>query len=321
MLTLNLVQKIRGSYTFEDLEITEAINVNGSIIDPSGTRKLLNPTLVDTTHIKSNANFKSLEVTGTIHFGDINQGQIDAILEDIVTKTDDLVIFNSLKEIRSVLVKNNFVIERNELNGIGLNTFLTKNQIEKLSFEVITGHVTIDNLDIHGLIDDMNIADEFSRIVKLNEDTFVESKLEFNNSDELVDIFANILNIGSINEPASLPQNDEINEEVYAGDQYFDSIKADEVHIYGDFEGAIEGIDFKYYDSFRLSISKDQNISGEYIVKEGHINNLSTTNINGVSIVFIKPFVDVDKNMREKLVTGQLHVNGNVLIMFLNELC
>lgn len=79
----------------------------------SGVRRLLNPTLLDTTHIASNINFKSLEVTGTIHVkNNVNEGTIKPIFEDIVYTTDENMILNELKEIRSIESVNSLFIGR-----------------------------------------------------------------------------------------------------------------------------------------------------------------------------------------------------------------
>lgn len=228
------------------------------------------------------------------------------------------MVINALKQIKEITVDDGIHIDSNKISDISLNTFLTRNNIQDLSFDILQGNISIEELELHGLFNGYNMGAVFQDIVKLDEDTYVNSHLIFNNSDHFVDIYANNLYIERLNEQNEQnklleePTDEDVN--IYY-DMYYEDLKADEIYVDGEFVGDIEGFDMDYYDAYRLSVTRDENITGKYTIRNGQVDYLQTVMVNEVFMAFIEPFTHIESKMMEKLYTGALHIEGNLIIL------
>lgn len=226
---------------------------------------------------------------------------------------EENVVLNSFKRFDQLNIDTNLKVDSNTINDTPLENLLTKDTPQELSFENIKGNVTIENLEITGLLDNMDISKEFENIVKINEDAIIESQIIFDNNDRHVDIYSKELKIGTLNEnqnKTSFIPNADTNEVILNHEVFFENLKADEVYIDGDFNGEIYDFDLKYFDENRFSVSREQNVTGEYTVGEGVVNDVDTANINDIATVFIEPFVDIDGIMTGKFYSNNLDIDG-----------
>ncbi|GLV35270.1 female sterile (1) Nasrat [Carabus blaptoides fortunei] len=327
IITCSLNQTIPGNFTFSSLEISESLSVNGSIIIGENNEKFIpNPTLEDTHTLNANVIFSNLQVDGVVTVSNkIGNLTINQIFENVVYKDEERVTINAQKEFtNSIRVKHNLEIESNSINDNDINDFITLDTEQVIDANTITGNITIDNLDIDGLVNGENYTELLNDLIRLDRDEDIDAEIIFENTEDVPDIVASELYINNINDLSSEDLVWTTGDRVFGEDVHFDNVKAEHADILKDFEYEIECFDINEYDENRLSLTRDQTITGKYKIESGHVDKIETAKINDYEWDFIKHFVNVDELLYEKLTSGQLrigelHVKDSLNIESLNE--
>lgn len=181
---------------------------------------------------------------------------------------------------------------------------------QEIDTNIITGNITIDNLDIDGLVNGENYTELFNDFIRLDADEDVDAEIIFVNTEDVPDILASELYINNVNALSSEDLVWTTGDRVFEEDIHFDNVKADHAEVLKDLEYEIECFDINEYDENRLSLTRDQTITGKYKIESGHVDKIQTAKINDYEWDFIKHFLKVDELLYEKLMNGQLRIGG-----------
>ncbi|XP_055383336.1 uncharacterized protein LOC129613349 [Condylostylus longicornis] len=322
-VTLSTNQTITGKTTFRQLEVSELLEVNGTISGRGLKDFLSNPTILETTVINAACRFNVLEINGTVKVVEKFNGQdLDVILENIIYKNEienDSIVIESKKIFnRGIEFTDNIEIKSNNLNDIPINNFVTKDTVQELEFNKIVGDIEIENLELSGTFDSINIQNLFENTTmidgnQLRNSTLIVENPEFLNISEL--IVLNLLNGESINDFVN------INEDMEFENFELDTIIADLVETQVDIEGSsgiLNGIELRELNVTDNELNIIKNNTNELYFEELTIeNDLDIINLNGFefskAIQLLERVHDIPFMVKQGLITiRELIVNGNI---------
>lgn len=146
---------------------------------------LSNPTLRDTTKIKSSMFFNTLEVDGPIYVtGTIDDIALDDVLSDIVYKHEPTPVITSFKQFASVQAPN-IQLTSGLINDIPFSSFVTKDTEQTFNVSTLPANVTFERLNLDGLFDSINITELDMNSIKLFGDQYTNAELVFQDGDYL----------------------------------------------------------------------------------------------------------------------------------------
>lgn len=145
---------------------------NGTISGRHLDDFLANPTLQQINHIDSNCLVNSIEVDGSIYIQHtLNDIDLDALLSDVVFKHEPNRKCKSFKTFQSISAPN-IVLSSNLVNGISLDSFVTRDTDQSFNVDNIHGDIFFSHLNLDGLINGINVTDLDLNAVKFNLSTF-----------------------------------------------------------------------------------------------------------------------------------------------------
>nr|CAH7764967.1 unnamed protein product [Callosobruchus chinensis] len=186
IVTLSTDQDIPAKLTFNTLHVIKKLNVTGTVLDEQGIAFSQNPTLLHSNILKTNVNFRDIEIEGNVVVNnDFNGASFNDILEDIVYQDTSDVAISAMKNFRKpVTVQDQLTITTDSINSVHLKSLVTKDTRQHLKLNRLNGDVTIRNLLVLGNYDGKNITTFEEELVKLTGDQYIASTLIF--MDELV---------------------------------------------------------------------------------------------------------------------------------------
>lgn len=278
---------------------------------------LPNPSILQSKVINSTCQFKNLDVRGSIFIrGRINKIKLDDLLSDVVYTNDPNPVISSRKIFENVYFNGEVSVTSNLINGIDMDSFLTKSSEQVLDISEISGNVTFAYLEIDGVFNGVNITELDLNSIKVVGDQFTEAELIFNNQEEdgLVDIRANEIRISE--KYNSFRSDDFIlttRDFVLRSDVLFKDVLVDHLELKRDLigNGIVNKINLEYFDRTRFSLSQPQEITRSFYIKSGRVlGNLDVKKINEIEMVnFLDSYTNIT-NIENRILNGQISVEN-----------
>ncbi|KAG5895616.1 hypothetical protein JTB14_017725 [Gonioctena quinquepunctata] len=322
LVTLSTDQIIPSKLTFENLKLTEELNVTGKILGEFVGKFVPNPTLDTTGFIKSNVDFKNLEVEGNIILeNNFNGENFEKLLNDLVYLDEDIANITGAKMFsKGLAVLRNLEIDSKSINTVNLESFVTKDTDQNLHISLLKGDITIGSLKVEGRYDGVDIAEFDESLVKLTGEQFISSTLIFT---EHVDV-GNLEITGKLNEL-------EASEYLYTSGHgeipknvTFEDIVVENLLVEGDFTGKWSDVDLLNVTKRYLSFTKNQTIDVDFHIKESTVDRLDARKINGLNYGDLfdeSRFLDTVKEMLNNgsSKVGNLKVDGSLHLITVNN--
>lgn len=325
VITLSQEQVIPGLTIFNQLEVSETLEVNGSVSGRHLDDFLANPSILQTKLIKAETIFQSLIIEGPVYIRDHCNGiNLDTMLADVIYKSDASIICPSFKRFNSIDVAK-LELSSNLINDIDVGRYLTTDTDQELRIDRIVGNVFVKNLFVDGLFDFINITELDENAIKLSGEQFTGVELIFDGKNGHLDV--NNIEIMKTCNGHQLDDFVLIDEELHLdGNVIVDNIQVDELIVDGEVQGkTINGIDLTELDAVRLSRSKrHQIITGSYHVKTAIVqSNLYAEAINGYAAVRLQEMCNNIRDVRKYMAGENVRlenfiVNGSVMIAEVN---
>ncbi|CAG9819512.1 unnamed protein product [Phaedon cochleariae] len=315
LVTLTTNQEIPGKLIFKDIELKEELNVTGKILGAHIDKFIPNPTLEVTHFIKTNVNFKNIEVEGNIILEDHFNGQnFEGLLNDFVYADEESANITGTKHFsKGLSVQGNLDIESNSINNVNLNSLVTKDTDQDLHMRHLNGAVTINDLIVLGTFNGKNITQLDESLVKLTGEQFIESTLIFND-----DVHVDKLEIvGKLNDLEASEYLYTSGDVTIDNDIVFENIIVDNMLVKGDLNGNISNFDLRDIHERYLSYTKDQSIDTDFHVESATVENLKAETINGMNFAELFDEDSFIRNVTQLLNDGTikvkiLNVNGSI---------
>lgn len=151
----------------------------------------------------------------------------------------------------------------------------------------LCGNITTDVLHITGTIDDVNVNNLYNNTFKLNEDQSLPITLIF--EDEIVvDNFRvrNMINNEFVDEYMDKVM------EINLSPSHVANLRVETLEVQGNFDGEVEEFNVTEYDDRRLSLTRDQNITGNFYASTCFIDVVLAENVNNYTY---KELFDLDE--------------------------
>ncbi|XP_074039462.1 female sterile (1) Nasrat [Leptinotarsa decemlineata] len=279
IFTLSTDQIIPGKFTFKNLELTEELNVTGKVLGEHVSEFVTNPTLKETDLIKSNVDFRRLEVRGNITLDNEFSGEhFGSLLDDFVYLSEEITNVTGYKTFsKGLTVKGNLEIESNSINNVNLETLVTKDSEQKLDMNFLNGAVTIGNLRVNGTYDGIDIAQLDESLVKLTGEQFLASTLIF--TDDVT--VENLEITGKLNELEHTEYLYTDGDMKMPNNVAFDRILVENLHVQGNFTGNFSNLDLADFSRRYLSFTKNQTVAAQFHIGSSDVDNLFADDVNG----------------------------------------
>ncbi|XP_034649869.1 uncharacterized protein LOC117889576 [Drosophila subobscura] len=137
-ITLSDAQDWPGLVTFSQLEVSEELELNGSAQGRQFEEAPLNPTLLETHHIRTaDCHFVQLHVHGSLHLrGQLDNDSYDALLGDLLQRSADpsaeLLVAGAKRIVGQLQLPVDTHVADSKLSGIPLEHFVTKHTAQML---------------------------------------------------------------------------------------------------------------------------------------------------------------------------------------------
>ncbi|XP_055544277.1 uncharacterized protein LOC129729603 [Wyeomyia smithii] len=333
IITLHDDQHIPGNVTFEELHVTEKLEVHGAIHGEEIDQLLNNPTLLQAKIIKAACHFGELHVDGPVIIRDtLNGANVDALLGDVVYDTERTVEILGQKRFKSVEFHDRVTIESGLVNDIKLEEFLTRSTEQTLDVKEIKGNVSIDRLTLGGLIDGLNVTELDMNSIKLYGDQYTEATLIFEipPGDTGPDIEVNELRIEKQLSTKSGYLKIDQEELIVAGDVTVNSLSVDSLHlISSSIDGpskTISDVHLPTFDSLRFSLTRSQEIDAPVYVDKLIVKKTAEVLFaNGNDLSQLRTIEDQIADVKNQLLMGKLqvenlYVGGDLQVKMLNDI-
>lgn len=293
------------SSIFVDVSSRFLLQIGGNITGRNMNEFLPNPTLLTAETIKSNLNFQTiLEIHGDLIIeDDFNGTTFEKMLENIVYKDEDLTTIHAAKEFPNGLtVRGNLSIASKSINTIPLYKFIRKDSKQLLNIKEIEGNISIENLQLTGLVDGVNITKLDQDSVKISGDQYISSVLNFTS-----DIKAPILEAQTLNGKTDkdfLFLTSDLSHLKFQN-MFVDNLKVDQ-----DVEVDLENFNLKEYNSRRMSSSEEQAVTGRAVIKKVETGRIQAVTCNGVPFGEMVDLEEYSTKIVDKLLSGQLKIRN-----------
>lgn len=169
---------------------------------------------------------------------------------------------------------------------------------------VLNGNVAIDNLELDGYLNGINITELDQETVKLTGEQYISATLNFNNNN----IDVNDLNINQ--------HLNGINVDYYVNNisnvMHYDKIHVEDLEVSGNFEALSSNFDSKQYKNRRLSKSENQTISVPFHIENSNINVLKADYINDFPYRSLFNWDLIHSLIYAKIVNGSMYMDSQL---------
>ncbi|XP_022211785.2 uncharacterized protein LOC111067071 [Drosophila obscura] len=154
-ISLSDAQDWPGLVTFAQLEVSEELELNGSAQGRQFEEAPLNPTLLETRHIRAaDCHFVQLFVQGALHLrGQLDNSSYDSLLGDLVQRSPDasqeLLVAGAKRVLGQLQLPVDAHVADGKLSGIPLEHFVTKHTSQLLrNLTQLPGYVYFHRLQL-----------------------------------------------------------------------------------------------------------------------------------------------------------------------------
>lgn len=291
---------------------------------------LANPTINVTRQVRANCLFDSLTVEGPIFVqGTLNDIYLDSLLSDVMYKHEPMPKCNSFKKFRSISAPN-IKLSSKLINGIELESFVTKDSEQTFHASKIHGNVFFNRLKLNGLFDSINVTDLDTNSVKLFGEQFTDAEFIFEDGVPLsidatqLQITETINNI-SVSDFINIDADFELFENVM-----FDSLSANECSVAGDIiskssAAFVNGWHLDILEKSHLSKKSNQKVQQPTFIQKAIIRGpFEAGQVNGVDLSKIINILKAQKTNEQmlndsKIAVDKFIINGNVHFDTVND--
>ncbi|CAD7086743.1 unnamed protein product [Hermetia illucens] len=320
LISLQYDQRIPGTISFKQLEVTDSFEVAGTISGKNLDQFVENPTLLDTHRVIPECQFTNLKVDGPVIVkGRFNRWKFDDILDNVIYKSEENVMIRSKKKFQDVQFDEPLELKSKHIGGVGLGDFLTKSTDQEVDATEIDGGVFIENLELDGLYNFINVTEMELNSIPLDRDQVVDLDLVFDLGQLFKADTVEILE--TLNQ---VPVGDFVNihEPIHLGNVSFDQINVEELSTECNIEGKglVNGVDLVRFNKQRLSITEDQTVDFDVTADTVEVEtDLDIKLLNGYPIEDLLKFLKKSVNTTELLRSARkLKITGDVNIHTLN---
>lgn len=322
IITLNQNQYIQEEQTFQQLEVTQSLEVNGTISGKNLDEFLSNPTLEQINEIAASCSFRDLIVIGPIFIEEsLNGENLELILSDVVyenSEGEDLII-SAVKTFKNLEVQGNVDIKSGFLNDINLDNVMLTNVEQTVDFQgPIHGDIIFENLKVAGVYDGINATELEQNAIRTFGDQFTESELVFVDKSHFhaTGSFVRIeKTLNDIPVEEFLDQDTD-NVEMLAGEVMFNELIVDNLIVDGDVvgPGALNNVDLKELETVHLSKSQPQIINVPVRIKNLRTDDkFESQTINEMDMKKFKYYINKLKNYKDLLMTGEMEIDNLIV--------
>ncbi|XP_077295398.1 female sterile (1) Nasrat [Arctopsyche grandis] len=333
LVTLSTRQRL-DNFTFFDLTVTENFNVQGNITGKELDAFLSNPHLSEVKEIKSNVIFRNLRVNGTVIVENkINGSNWNSLFEGVIMKTNKVTTIDSLKSFEGLVnIENGLNVRSGFVNNRRVADFFTVDTDQMISNDIINGNIAIEELDVEGMFDGVNVTHLNDNVATLSDDQTLMSDVTFDDdfdySDEVeyndartfpLEVSNMIVNKFCNNWPVPDGTLFHNQKSLELSSPEFDNLYVDQLIIEGNLltNNLISGIDLFEFDSIRLSKTRNKNIVAPYTIKNCTMNSVEFETLNDITKHDVLTFKDkldnIDKVIEYGDVNiGTLHIDGKL---------
>lgn len=231
LLTLRGNQTIPGHIIFNQLEVTESIDGNATVIGFNIDEVQPNPSLHDTNVIDASCRFNNLIVNGNLIVKDTLNGiDLDTTFEDIIYDTDDEALVTGFKEFEDVEFVNELTVTSGLINDRHIDKFITTDTDQVLNISHITGSIFFHDLKLSGYYDSINVTNLYLNTIKINGDQYTDAILDFDVDGEY-DFYVNELYIENTINGESVDKIIANRHSVYRGNYEIDDLMVDHLEV------------------------------------------------------------------------------------------
>lgn len=322
IITLNQNQYIQEEQTFQQLEVTQSLEVNGTISGKNLDEFLSNPTLEQTNEIAAACSFRDLIVNGPIFIEEsLNGENLELILSDVVyenSEGEDLII-SAVKTFKNLEVQENVDIKSGYLNDINLDNVMLTNVEQTVDLKgPMNGDIIFENLKVSGLYDGINATELEQNAIRTFGDQFTESELVFVDKSHFhaTGSFVRIeRTLNGIPVEEFLDQDTE-NIEMLAGEVQFNELIVDNLIANDDVvgPGALNNVNLKELEVVHLSKSQPQIINVPVRIKNLRTDEkFESQTINEMEMKKFKNYINKVKNYKDLLMTGEMEIDNLIV--------
>lgn len=200
-----------------------------------------------------------------------------------------------------ITIDSNLEITSNLMSDTNIFDIIDKTSDEPLPVSLIPGLLTIENLDLSGLFDDVNITELDQLSVKINGDQYVSSTIIFDESDSNLNELLYAMNM------EILDTINDLNPEEFVGlyatpilfNGSFNEIVAKNLTVMSNFKSSGN-------EDFGLLVKRNQKFGS------GSVKHLEIEKVNNMSVDGLAKMIDGVKNVKNGLRSGLLKVKGMV---------
>lgn len=281
--------------------------------------------------MRSNCFFDSITVEGNVYVqGTLNDIYLDSLLSDVMYKHEPTPKCKSFKKFRSIAAPE-IKLSSKLINGIELDSFVTKDTEQTFHASKIHGDVFFNRLKLNGLFDSINITDLDTNSIKLFGEQFTDAEFIFENDGVPLSIDATQLEITetinniSVSDFINIDADFELFENVM-----FDSLIANECSVGGDIiskssAAFVNGWPLDILEKSHLSKKLNQKVQSPTIIQKAIIRGpFKAGQVNGFDLSEITNILKAQKTNEQmlnesKIAVDKFIVNGNVHFDAVND--
>lgn len=291
---------------------------------------LANPTINVTRQVRANCLFDSLTVEGSIFVqGTLNDIYLDSLLSDVMYKHEPSPKCNSFKKFRSISAPD-IKLPSKLVNGIELESFVTKDSEQTFHASKIHGDVFFNRLKLNGLFDSINVTDLDTNSIKLLGEQFTDAEFIF---EDGVPLSINATQVQITETINNIPVSDFINIDAdfeLFENVMFDTLIANECSVSGDIQSRssaafVNGWPLDIFEKSHLSRKSNQRVQTPTFIQKAIIRGpFQAGQINGFDRSEIINRLNAQKTNEQMLNDSNITVdkfilNGNVHFDAVND--
>uniref|UniRef100_A0A1I8PQ83 VWFD domain-containing protein n=1 Tax=Stomoxys calcitrans TaxID=35570 RepID=A0A1I8PQ83_STOCA len=310
-ISLNDGQEWLGSAVFNQLEVTEILELNGTVHGRNVDNVPANPTLLESNIIEASCVFNDLEVHGPIVLkGNLDGQPLGELLQDILQKPEDPreeILVTSAKSFSSITLPLDFELEENRINEIPTEKFVTLHTPQTLEVSSLEGYVYFYNLTLQGLYDGINIENVLREVIRLDKPLDLSTtQLIF--EEELQ--AENLIILERINNLSIKDNLQLLNEDLHIQNAEFEHLQATTVEFIQDIVGPGKLNNIELHDFVTDRSWHAPPIQGNLFLNELRAaQGLQADELHGINAEILLDFLKNIEDMPEMVLNGQIQVD------------
>ncbi|XP_061391629.1 uncharacterized protein LOC133327068, partial [Musca vetustissima] len=324
-ITLMHGQEWLGSPVFNQLEVSEILELNGTAHGRNVANFPANPTLEESNVIEADCVFNELEVNGPIVIkGDLDERPLGELLTQILQRPEDPnedVVVEASKSFSLIRMPIDFELEENRINNITTEKFVTVHTPQVLELSNLEGYVYFYNLTVKGLYDGLRIEDVVRDVISLDKPLDLSStQLIFEDPLQAESLIV-LDKINGVNIKDSLQS---LHEDLIVETAEFENLQATTAEFSDDIMGPGKLNNIELHDFVKERSWHEPSVQGNLFLNELQAHQgLQADELHGINAEYLLDFLQRIEELPEMVLNGQIQVDhitvtGDVQVHKLN---